>query len=260
MFLSMEKYKKTERIKNMKNVISGAYKQDVLILNKGCLSKNDSFYFELFRIPEVLNRLKQYREVLNENDINIPFWVYNLSENLKIHTEGGNKGRLLKFLTSLGLFDRYVSRSGWPKYIVGVDPLISVVLREISFEEQILLLTKGYCQVSSHLQLYEVFSYYNMKTGVFNLTKLKKIEAGYNIEDIAGYIKKNVDDNYDYFYQLLSPHSEDTMRDLRSKGIFPKDFLQVDNSLKWLWPIWKRDQISRLKQFSGNHYKSRSLS
>ena len=244
----------------MKNVIRGAYKQDVLILNKGCLSKNDSFYFELFRIPEILSRLKQYREVLTENDINIPFWVYNLSENLKIHTEGGNKDYLLNFLISLGFFDRYVSRNGWPKYIVGVDPLISLVLGEISFEEQILLLTKGYCQESSKLQLYEVFSYYNIKTGFFSLTKLNKIEAGYSIEDIAGYIKENVGDSYDYFYQLLSPHSEEIMRDLRSKGIFPKDFLEADTSLKWLWPKWKRDQINRLKQFSGNHYKFRSLS
>ena len=240
----------------MKNLAS-AYKQDILILNNTYFSKSDSFYFELFRIPEVLNRLKQYKEILNENDMNIPFWVYNLTENFKIYTEGGNQRYLVHFLISLGFFDRYISKNGWPKYIIGRDPLISVVLGETSFEEQVLLLTKGYCQESQGLQLYETSSYYNTSTGSFHLTQLKRKEALPDIKSILCYIKREIDSGWDSSFQLLSPHAEGFMEDLKNQGIFPKDFLEFDSSLKWLWPLWKKNQIKNLKKFSRETSKER---
>ena len=242
----------------MKN-LAAAYKQETLILNRTRFSKSDSFYFELFRIPEVLNRLKQYKEILNENDIKIPFWVYNLTENFKIYTEGGNQVYLTHFLISLGLFDRYLSKNGWPKYIIGKDPLISVILGETSFEDQILILTKGYCQESQGLELYESSSYYNIRTGTFHLTGLKRKQLNSDVSSIITYIKKNIDSTWDSSFQFLTPHTDQFMQDLESKGIFAKDFLGSDSSLKWLWPIWKRNQIKQLKKFSKDTSKTEQL-
>jgi len=239
----------------MKN-LAGVYKQNTLILNNAYFSKSGSFYFELFRIPEILNRLKQYKEILNENDIKIPFWLYNLTENFKIYTEGGNQRYLTHFLMSLGFFDRYITKNGWPKYIVGKDPLISVVLGESSFEEQALLLTKGYCHESPSLQLYETSSYYNTRTGVFHLTQLTKREAGPEMQSILSYIKENVDMDRESSFQLLSPHTESFMEELRTQGIFAKDFLEQDSSLKWLWPAWKRNQIKNFKELSKRRFQT----
>lgn len=242
----------------MKN-LAATYKQETLILNSTQFSKSDSFYFELFRIPEVLNRLKQYKEILNENDIKIPFWVYNLTENFKIYTEGGNQAYLTHFLISLGLFDRYLSKNGWPKYIIGKDPLTSVILGETSFEDQILILTKGYCQESQGLQLYESSSYYNIRTGSFHLTGLKRKQLNSDISSIMTYIKKHIDSTWDSSFQLLTPHTDKFMQDLESEGVFVKDFLGSDPSLKWLWPIWKRNQIKQLKKFSQDTSKAEQL-
>lgn len=241
------------------NNLAKSYQQNILILNNTYFSKSDSFYFELFRVPEVLNRLKQYKEILNENDMSIPFWVYNLTENFKIYTEGGNQKYMIYFLTSLGFFDRYISKKGWPKYIIGKDPLISVILGETSFEEQALLLTKGYCQESQGLQLYETSSYYNTKTGVFHLTQLKRKEVNPDMKSILGHIKENLNSSWDSSFQLLAPHTEDFMEDLKAKGVFAKDFLEMDSSLKWLWPVWKRSQIKYLKEFSKNRSKTKKL-
>jgi len=231
----------------MKNLATN-YKQDTLILDGISFSKSDSFYFELFRIPEILNRLKQYKEILNENDMRIPFWVYNLTENFNIQTEGGNQKYMSYFLTSLGFFDRYISRRGWPKYIIGKDPLISVVLGESSFEDQVLILSKGYCQESQGLQLYETSSYYNMNTETFHLTGVKRKQQSPHLLELITCIKENIDPSWDSSFQFLIPHTDKSSQELEKAGVFAQDFLSSDPSLRWLWPIWKRSQIQELKK------------
>ena len=222
-------------------------KKDILILNQPYIVTDDPFYFQLFRIPEILNRLKQYREVLNENDITIPLWVYNLTQDLKILTEG-RQSFILDFLVNLGFFDRYISHSGWPQYIIGSDPLISVLVGEISFEEQALLLSHGYCQNSSKNQLYQVSSYYNTHTGSFYLNSLKKMPVGHTVKEFLEYLKTYLKQDWgEWFFQMLSPHEEEFMNGLKSKGIFVKDFLESDSSLKWLWPSWKKIQLQSFK-------------
>ena len=233
-------------------------RQEALILNSTYFDRSDSFYFELFRIPEVLNRLKQYKEILNENDFSIPFWVYNLTENFKIHTEGGKQRLLTHFLTSLGLFDRYIVKKGWPKYIIGKDPLISVILGETSFEEQALLLTQSDCKESQGFQFYEISSYYNARTDLFHLTQLKRRAVDSDMDSILTCMKSQ-DFSLENSFQLLTPHTELFMDELKSKGVFAKDFLELDSSLKWLWPIWKRNQIKHLKEHSKNRLNTRHL-
>ncbi len=221
----------------------------VLILNKPSVITENNFYMEVFRIPEVLNRLRQYREILNENDIHIPIWVYCLTQNIK-NLMGNPQPFVLSFLINLGLFDRYVGRNGWPSYIIGSDPLISLIAGEISFEEQILLLTNGYCHESGLFQLYQANSYYNNQTGSFCLTNLKRRNKGNSIKEISTNLIQKNESWTDWNFQLLSPHDEDFMDNLNSFGIFPKDFLEWDQDLKWLWPIWKKTQIQYIKKRS----------
>ena len=238
---------KMKLISNWKNMHES---KSVLILNRPHVITDNNFYIEIFRIPEVLNRLRQYREILNENDMNIPIWVYCLTQDIK-SLVGSPQPFVLHFLVSLGLFDRYTSRNGWPSYIIGSDPLMSLIAGEISFEEQVLLLTNGYCQESGELQLYQASSYYNNKTGSFCLTSLKRRGRGPSLKEILINLqekfKKN-EDFTDWAFQLLSPHEDDFMDDLKSYGIFSKDFLEWDQGLKWLWPLWKRTQMKHLKK------------
>ena len=224
------------------------YRKDILIVNKAYLVKDSHFYFQLFRIPEVLNRLKQYRKVLSDQDISVPLWVYSLIQDLKILTESSHQSFILNFLINLGFFDRYISYNGWPQYIIGSDPLMSVLVGEVSFEEQVLLLSHGYSHNSSKLQLYKVCSYYDSHIDSFCLNDLKKIQVGDTMEEFLEYFKTSLKMDWeDWFFQLLSPHEEGVMVDLKSKGVFAKDFLEVDSSLKWLWPSWKRTQLQGLR-------------
>ena len=224
------------------------YRKDILILNQPYIAKEDQFYFQLFRIPEVMNRLKQYRKVLNENDITVPLWVYSLTEELKVLTEDTQQPFILNFLINLGFFDRYISHKGWPQYIVGSDPLISVLVGEVSFEEEVLLMSHGYCHESSKVQIYKVSSYYKRQTGSFYLNNLKKLKAGYTLEDCLKFFKASLKKDWgSWFFQLLAPHEESFMLELRTKDIFARDFLEADSSLKWLWPSWKKAQLKHLK-------------
>ena len=224
--------------------------KSVLILNRPYVITDNNFYVEIFRIPEVLNRLRQYREILSENDLNIPIWVYCLTQDIK-SLMGSPQPFVLNFLISLGLFDRWIARNGWPQYIMGFDPLMSVIVGEISFEEQALLLSNGYCQESRKLQLYQASSYYNNQTGSFCLTNLKKKQVGHSLKEVLVCLKQKFQkdkNQIDWFFQLLSPHEEDFIDDLSSYGVFPKDFLERDQALKWLWPIWKKTQMQCLRK------------
>lgn len=237
----------------MKNWKKNMYEsKSILILNRPNVITDNNFYVEIFRVPEVLNRLRQYREILHENDMNIPIWVYCLTQDIK-SLMGSPQPFVLNFLISLGLFDRYTAKNGWSQYIIGSDPLMSLIASEISFEEQILLLTNGYCQDGDRLQLYQACSYYNHQTGSFCLTSLKRKQTHNSLREILLGLQKKLkkeEDFSDLNFQLLAPHEEDFMNDLKSYGIFPREFLESDQSLKWLWPIWKRTQMQSLKRES----------
>lgn len=224
--------------------------ESVLILNRPNVITENNFYIDIFRIPEVLNRLRQYREILNENDMNIPIWVYCLTQDIK-SLMGSPQPFVLNFLISLGLFDRYIAKKGWPQYILGSDPLMSVIACEVSFEEQALLLTNGYCQESADLQLYKANSYYNNKTGSFCLTSLKRKYRSHSLKSMLDFLKQRnqgEDSLVDLIFQLLSPHEEDFTDDLKLYGLFPKEFLEWDQDLRWLWPIWKKTQMQVLRK------------
>ena len=180
----------------------------------------------------------------------IPLWVYCLTQDIK-SLMGSPQPFVLNFLINLGLFERWIAKNGWPQYIVGSDPLMSVIAGEISFEEQAVLLSNGYCQESTKIQLYQASSYYNNHTGSFCLTNLRKRQISHSLKEILIYLKQTFKKNEnwtDWFFQLLSPHEESFMDDLKSYGLFPRDFLERDQALKWLWPIWKKTQMQHLKK------------
>ena len=238
-------------MKNWKDIYES---KSVLILNRPNVITDNNFYVEIFRIPEVLNRLRQYREILHENDMNIPIWVYCLTQDIK-SLMGSPQPFVLNFLISLGLFDRYTAKNGWSQYIIGSDPLMSLIAGEISFEEQILLLTNGYCQDAGKLQLYQASSYYNKQTGSFCLTSLKRRQTHSSFREILISLQEKFEKNEnfsDLTFQLLSPHDDEFMSDLKSYGVFPREFLESDRSLKWLWPIWKRTQMQTVRKEPAN--------
>ena len=221
----------------------------VLILNRPQVPINSKLYMEMVRIPEVLSRLRQYREILNKNDMYVPVWLYCLIQDIR-SLKGSPQFYILSFLINMGLFDRWIARSGWPHYFIGSDPLISTVTGEISFEEQVLLLNRGYEQSLPQFQLYKAASYYNRQTASFCLTQLKRKKASYSLKDILVYFREKVQKEEcieEWVFQLLAPHELDIMEGLETCGVFPKDFLEKDQELKWLWPVWKKSQIDILR-------------
>ncbi|MDE0092191.1 MAG: hypothetical protein OXN83_02765, partial [Oligoflexia bacterium] len=103
---------------------------------------------------------------------------------------------------------------------------------------------QGYSQSGSKLQLYKASSYYNKQTGSFCLNSLTKLKTGHTMEEFLEYLKISLKTDWEsYFFQLLSPHDIEFINDLQYKGVFPKDFLESDSSLNWLWPLWKKIQL-----------------
>ena len=213
----------------------------VLILNKPQVLTKNSFYRKLFKVPEVLNRLRQYRELLSQNNINIPIWVYCLTQDIQT-LRGTPQTEVVNFLVSMGLYDRYVSKAGWPNYILGTRSLISVIFGEISFENKSLELAssqKSYQQISS---LIRVKSYYNKKTKKFCLTNWIEVMQSPSFKKILEYLESDQEAT-GKSYKFLCPHKDSLLGYMRSIEISPRDFLEHDEDLRWLWPIWKRTQL-----------------
>lgn len=215
----------------------------ILILNRPAVLNRNDFYINICKIPEVLSRLCQYRELLSDNEITIPLWVYYMTQDL-----GNIKGVLpqpaiLNFIVNLGLFDRYISKKGWPDYMTGTQPLISAVTGEESFEGISLLLTHGYKWNEEDFSLYKVHSYYNTKTNSSALTSLKKINefSSFNrvLDRLSQYERRD-----SLVFQLLSPNEQHLKYQLESLHLTVRDFLEEDEGLRWLWPLWKRAQLA----------------
>ena len=164
-----------------------ATEEKVLVLNTPSSLKENNFYINMFRIPEVLNRLRQYREILSENDLNIPVWVYCITQDVKTLT-GSPRTSVLNLIVSLGLFDRYVAKQGWPHYLVGFNPLMSIITGEDTFEETALMLTASHSDSCGELFLYKVSSYINSKTNTSYLAGMKKIRGSCSLEKIMDYL------------------------------------------------------------------------
>ena len=222
----------------------------VLFLNRACVPPNDRFYTEIFRVPEILSCLRQYRDVLNDNEIDIPVWLYCLSQTFKTNLSSRPSPSIMGFIISLGLFDRWTERHGTPQYILGSGPVMSVICGEISFEEQALLLSRGQFQNSTSLSLYEARSPYRIGgRREFCLLGLKKRQESKSLKEILLSLRQKIENKgLDGTFQFLTPHEEEFMDRLQAMGIFPEDFLEEDAGLNWLWPTWKRSQIhQRLK-------------
>ena len=218
----------------------------VLILNRPADLNLNNFYMSLCKIPEVLNRLCQYRELLAENEMDIPLWIYCLTQDSG-NIKDAPRSDILNFTVNSGLFDRYISRQGWPDYIIGSRPLSSTVAGEESFEGISLLLTHGCKWNEEDLALYKVYSYYNTKTETSSLTGLKKVNVSPFFGKILNTLFQDESEN-SLVFQLLSPDEQNLKAQLESLHLTVKDFLEEDSGLKWLWPLWKRAQLASVKE------------
>ena len=218
----------------------------VLILNRPAVLNRNDFYINLCKIPEVLSRLCQYRELLSDNEMNIPLWVYCMTQNLT-DIKDIPQSTIFNFIVNLGLFDRYIAKRGWPDYIIGHRPLISSVTGEESFEGISMLLTHGYKWNEEDFSIYKVHSYYNTKTETSSLTSLKKV-------NVSPYFRKILDGLFQeeshnsLVFQLLSPNEQYLRYQLESLHLTVRDFLEDDAGLRWLWPLWKRAQLACVKE------------
>ena len=224
------------------------FKKRILILNPPTLSHQNDLCVSLCKIPEVLSRLCQYRELLTDNEMDIPFWVYCMTQNMK-SVKGRDIPPVLNFLIGLGLFDRFLSKQGWPDYIIGTKPLVSVALGEESFEGVALLLTRDFQWNEEGMRffLYKSLSYFNTDTHTSSLSSLKNIfSSPYMANALKIVTQMEMRDSL--VFQLLSPGGQNLKYHLKSLRMAVKDFLEEDSGLKWLWPLWKKIQLESAKR------------
>lgn len=220
-------------------------KTSILILNKPYVL-GDLLCRNIFKVPEILNRLRQYREVLYKNGVNVPVWVYCITQDIRTLKEPAQM-EVVYFLVSLGLWDRLLSREGWPNYLLSAKTIASVIEDENLFQEQSLILAKNArlpIDTDPYI-LQKAQSFYNSKTESFQLTKLKQSNQFLTLkEGVIALVNQKSEHNK--VYQFLAPHNSQTLDELLSINIEPRDFLQGDQDLKWLWPDWRRAQIKNL--------------
>ena len=227
-----------------------ATEERILILNTPSSLREDNFYINMFRIPEILSRLRQYREILSENSLDIPIWVYCITQDIKT-LKGSPRPSVLNLIVNLGLFDRYLAKQGWPRYLVGCHPLIALITGEDTFEQTALDLTKGRAVRRDSLFLYKINSYINSKTNTSYLTSLKKLRSGGSLEKIMDYLKNRYESESpetDQIVQFLGPNKQELKQRIESFNLYIQDFLEADEGLRWLWPIWKKAEIQASKQ------------
>ncbi len=220
-------------------------KNSILVLNKPQILTRNDFYIQLFKVPEVLSRLRQYRELLFQNNINIPIWVYCLTQDITT-LRGTPQTEVAHFLVSMGLYDRYISKMGWPDYILGPSLLISVLSDSRSFEDEILNLTNDHQIHQQNLSLIKIKSYYDNKTKKFCLTNLKNKMNSCSFKSILEYVDQDLNKDQkmgNQIYRFLCPHENSLEDYMKSIGVSTRDFLEYDEDLKWLWPLWKRTQL-----------------
>ena len=225
----------------MLNFKETSRQQTLLLLNKPQVLTENDFYTNLFKIPEVFNRLRNYRELLSKNSIDVPIWVYCLTQDITT-LKGTPQTQIVYFLISMGLYDRYILKSGWPDYILGSEPLISVISNESTFENEALNLTIGR-KNQKQLSLLSLKSYYNEKMKKYYLTNLKLEASSYSFKNIIQSLNKKKGGSTNFIYRFLSPHQDNLLNYMKSLNVVPRDFLEYDQDLSWLWPTWKKTQL-----------------
>ena len=117
-------------------------KKSVLIVNNPNVLTKNNFYRNVFKVPEVLNRLRQYREWLYKSNIDVPLWVYCITQDIKT-LEKRPQVEIVNFLVNLGFFDRLLARQGWPHFLLGPKIVSSIISKESSFDKQASFLTEN---------------------------------------------------------------------------------------------------------------------
>ena len=230
--------------------------EKILILNRPVSLKESDFY--MFRIPEVFNRLRRYREILSEKSLKTPPWVYNITKE-ESHPSASSNRLVLSLIIGLGLFDRSVARHGWPKYLAGGAPMISIVTGQRTFESVILALAEKREEDTQTIFLYQTGSFINRPTNAPYLSRLKRVRSFASIRALASYLKTLLEAAQQPVVQFLSPNEERLAKELQPLCPCIQDFLESDVGLRWLWPIWKKAQLKNLKSLSLQSERNRSV-
>ena len=207
--------------------------QRVLITNTPFLLFYRDFYVHFFRIPEVLNRLEQYREVLKKNELSIPVWLYCSTEKIQTLKEAPRIS-VLNFIVKLGLLDRYIEKQGWPSYVIGQEFLLSSSFKKDIFEKWALYFTFNDYKISDKLAFYKVHFFLPK----FSFSHLEFLEESSSLKDLLSLCEPH---EIPSLFQLISPDDAKVQSLLREFSV--GHFLERDEGLKWLWPIWKKNEI-----------------
>ena len=217
-------------------------KRGLILQSSKSLAKND-FYINLFKIPEVLHRLQEYRKFLTKNEFNIPIWMYCLTQDVK-GFKGVPQNTLLNFIVNMGLFDRYIKKQNWPDYIMGSEPLISLILGIQTFEKQALLLTHAH-EWSGMISLHQVTSNFKKNKQQPDI-HFKTLKRSAKLLDLIHFLIKKETQNLEL--QFLNPDDKNFKLQIENSSCRVKNFLEEDEDLKWLWPSWQRFQLEKTKK------------
>ena len=180
-----------------------------------------------------MNRLKQYREVLKKNELSIPVWLYCSTEKLNT-LKKAPKLSVLNFIVNLGLLDRHIEKQGWPSHIIGQEFLLSSSFKKDDFEKWALYFTYNDYKISDTLALYKIHFFLPK----FSFSHLEFLKESSSLDDLLNLLNPN---ESPFLFQFISPDDERIQSLLREFSV--GHFLERDEELKWLWPIWKKNEI-----------------
>ena len=151
------------------------------------------------------------------------------------HLKGTPRISVLNFLVNIGMLERYLERQEWPDYVISQDFLISSLSKESTFEKWALYFTYNNYTISNKLTLYK--SHFSFPKMTFS--HLELLHKSSSLEDLIATLNPL---SSPYLFQLIAPGDEKIIKllcDFQSGH-----FLERDEELKWLWPVWKRNEIS----------------
>ena len=189
------------------------------------------------RVPEVMERVIEARQILNIHRWPVPIWMMALMDkgedvNIPSHLY------FMSFLLSMGFYDRLCRLFGVPRFLMGFAPAVCVCAEVKNFEKTVMEMAAGYpfSKRETEKQIFKIYRKSSKKSKRFSLVSFSK--------DIK--YPTNMSEKQKQHFQCcpvlpsMMFHSNGTNK---NEIPFPfEQWTEKDIQLSWLWSILKHCQ------------------
>ncbi len=202
----------------------------------------------VIRIPEVINKIKEASEASNKLGENACFkedFFTTLASDNATYSKNIKLKSVLNCIIQLGLYDRYVSKFGQPKYLLGningVSPL-NIVIGRKTFQS---LFQKDGTEIQPSLNIVNepLLSGVTMSLNqLFKMGDEDFIEAGEAKNELGLLVKELIEDHHVKQIIDIGPGSGWAKAKTFDHSLYDVQILEsidMDPMLSWFWPYVK---------------------